>query len=228
MAAAMVSEGDSGSRSWSRVLRGIPRSSGTPCLPRAISGTPSSGLRGVPDWACLPESSPSPALAPHSGLSRPGVLREALGRRKGLGYRLCWFLFLLWSPLSVTPIFQFPLPSPGPSEEPPIIPAFAPPSYVQILLVSASPLSGPVRGSDLTSDQPPRLKPVSEPVLSPVRTSALACSSAHPSRLWLPRTRPFPSPSPTPRPFPNYFSCLLSVNSAFPGELLSRCSRGGG
>lgn len=192
----MVSEGDSGSRSWSRVLRGIPGSSGTPCLPRATSGAPSSGLRDVPDWACLPQSSPSPAVAPHSGLSGPGVLREAVGRRKGLGDRLCWFLFLLWSPLSVTPIFQFSLPSPDPSEEPPIIPAFAPPSHVQILL--SPPPHPPDQSvgatSPLTSLQPKAgVRPFPEP--RPHLHSRLF--SAHPSRPWLPRACPFP-PIPTP------------------------------
>lgn len=61
MAAAMVSEGDSGSRRWSGPLWGILGLPGVPCLARSTSGTPRSGLRDIPDWACLPQT---PRLRP--------------------------------------------------------------------------------------------------------------------------------------------------------------------
>lgn len=65
MAAAMVSEGDSRSQSWSGALRGIPGPSSGPCLARATSGIPSSGFRDVSDWACfsqIPPPRPRPRI----------------------------------------------------------------------------------------------------------------------------------------------------------------------
>lgn len=214
----MVSEGDSGSRSWSRVLPGILGPSGTPCLIRATSGTPSSGLRDVPDWVCLLQSSPSPALAWHSGLSRPGVLEEALGRRKGLSYRLHRFLFLLWSPPSLTPIFQFSRTNPEPpkSPPPPIIPALAPPSHVQTLL--SPPPPSPDQSMEATS---PLTSLPAQAVFSRARFSPppSPVPTAHPSRLQLPRSMPSLTlpPPPIPRPFPIFPVSFLSTICLFCG-----------
>lgn len=69
-----------------------------------------------------PPNSPSPAFAPHSGLSRPEVLGEALGQRKDLSYYPRWFLFHSWCLPPVTPISQFSLCSPHPFKEPPLLP----------------------------------------------------------------------------------------------------------
>lgn len=136
----MVSEGDSGSRRWSGPLWGTPGLSGIPCLSQSTSGTPSSGPRDIPDRACLP---PSPAFAPHSGLSRPEVLGEALGRRKCLSYHPSRFLFQSWSLPPVTPVSQFSLCSPHPFKESPLLPVLLLPlaSVPCFPRLPASPLS---------------------------------------------------------------------------------------
>ena len=136
----MVSEGDSGSRRWSGPLLGTSGLSGVPCLAQSTSGTPSSGLRDIPDWACLP---PSPAFAPHSGLSRPEVLGEALGRRKCLSYHPSRFLFYSLSLPPETTISQISLCNPHPFKEPPLLPVLLLPltSVPCFLRLPASPLS---------------------------------------------------------------------------------------
>lgn len=119
----MVSEGDSGSQSWSGVLRGLPGPSSAPCLARATSGTPSSVLRDVPDWACLSQT-PSPRPWPHTQACQGPEFwgRHSVGGKVSVTVS-AGFLFLLWSPPPVTPFFSnFHFPAPTPLKSPLLFP----------------------------------------------------------------------------------------------------------
>lgn len=222
MAAAMVSEGGSGSRRWSGALREIPGLSGVPCLARATSGTPSAGLRDIPDRTWLPQTPPLRPLPRTQSCQGPkfwgshwvgGKVSNtaSVGSYSGFGLRILWLPF---------PSFHFPalISLKSPQLFPPsLLPLTSRPCSLRLPTVLTSPRTRP------------HLWPTFQPKYC-VRSFPEPCLHLYP-QLFPPRTCldcrypeaclcP-PPPSSIPRFFPNHFSCLLSTPCLSHRELLS-------
>lgn len=218
MAAAMVSEGGSGSRRWSGALREIPGLSGVPCLARATSGTPSAGLRDIPDRTWLPQTPPLRPLPRTQSCQGPkfwgrhwvgGKVSNtaSVGSYSGFGLRILWLPF---------PSFHFPALISLKS------PQLFPPS---LLPLTSRPCSPPPHCLDQSADASSPLTNLPAQILCQIFSRALsspvpsAVPTAHLSWLPIPGSMPLPPPPRHP-PSPDSSLIISPVFSQLPASLI--------